>query len=69
MSAMTRLILTTDASAAGSLRTAGRADIVIPFGLRFVWGPLPSDAELQTLTGLTLSVRGISKKCKQKISD
>ncbi|MGZ3285937.1 MAG: hypothetical protein ACXU9A_25050, partial [Xanthobacteraceae bacterium] len=43
---MTRLILTTDDSGAGSLRQAGLADIVIPFGFRFVWGPLPSDAEL-----------------------
>jgi hypothetical protein len=46
---MTRLILTTDDSGAGSLRQAGLADIVIHFGLRFVWGPLPSDAELATL--------------------
>jgi hypothetical protein len=43
---MTRLILTSDASGAGNLKEAGRADIVIPFGFRFVWGPLPSDAEL-----------------------
>jgi hypothetical protein len=43
---MTRLILTSDISGAGSLKAAGRADIVIPFGFRFVWGPLPSDAEL-----------------------
>jgi hypothetical protein len=49
MSAMKRLILTTDDSGAGNLRQAGLADIVIPFGLRFVWGPLPSDAELATL--------------------
>src|ERR1700694_929931 len=45
---MTRQILTTDDSGAGSLRDAGIADIVIPFGFRFVWGPLPSDAELAT---------------------
>jgi hypothetical protein len=43
---MTHLILTTDDSGAGALRGAGIADIVIPFGLRFVWGPLRSDAEL-----------------------
>jgi hypothetical protein len=43
---MTRLILTTDDSGAGTLRQAAIADIVIPFGFRFVWGPLPSDAEL-----------------------
>jgi hypothetical protein len=46
---MTRLILTTNDSGAGSLRDAGLADIVLPFGFRFVWGPLPSDAELATL--------------------
>jgi hypothetical protein len=43
---MTRLILTTDGSAAGNLKAARRAEIVIPFGPRFVWGPLPSEAEL-----------------------
>jgi hypothetical protein len=43
---MTRLILTTSDSGAGSLMGTGIADIVIPFGFRFVWGPLPSDAEL-----------------------
>jgi hypothetical protein len=49
---MTRLILTTDDSGAGSLKQAGITDIVIPFGFRFVWGPLPSDAELAaSLTG------------------
>ena len=45
---MTQLILTTDDSGAGSLRQAGRADIVIPFGLRFGWGPLPIPEELST---------------------
>jgi hypothetical protein len=45
---MTRLILTTDDSGAGSLRAAGIADIVLPFGFRFVWGPQPSDADLAT---------------------
>jgi hypothetical protein len=43
---MTRLILTTSDSGAGSLKQAGIADIVIPFGFRFVRGPLLSDAEL-----------------------
>jgi hypothetical protein len=43
-----RLILTTSDSGAGGLRQAGLADIVIPFGFRFVWGRLPSDAELVT---------------------
>lgn len=46
---MARLILTTDNSGAGSLRQSGRADVVIPFGFRFVWGPLPSAADLATL--------------------
>jgi hypothetical protein len=45
---MTRLILTTDDSGAGCLKGTGLADIVIWFGLRFTWGPLPSDAELAT---------------------
>jgi hypothetical protein len=43
---MTRLILTADASAAGGLQKAGRADIVIPLEPRLVGGPLPSAAEL-----------------------
>ena len=43
---MTRLILTTDDSGAASLRKAGLVDIVVPIGFRFVWGRLPSDAEL-----------------------
>jgi hypothetical protein len=44
--AMTRLILTTSDSGAGSLKGTGIADVVIPFGFRFVRGPLPSDVEL-----------------------
>ena len=46
---MTRLILTADASAAGGLKGAGRADIVIPIEPRFVCGPLPSEAELAAM--------------------
>ncbi len=46
---MTRLILTTGDSAGGCLKQAGIADIVIPFGLRLVWGPLPADVELASL--------------------
>jgi hypothetical protein len=42
---MMRLILTTSDLGAGSLKQTGIADIVIPFGFRFVRGPLPSDAE------------------------
>jgi hypothetical protein len=44
---MTRLILTTDDS--GAVRMAKMADIVIPFGIRFVWGSPASDAELAAL--------------------
>jgi hypothetical protein len=43
---MTRLILTTSDSAAGCLKQAGLADIVIPFGFRLVWGRLPAATEL-----------------------
>ena len=32
-----------------SLKRAGIAEIVVPFGFRFVWGPLPSEAELEML--------------------
>jgi hypothetical protein len=35
---MTRLILTTDASGAGGLKGARRAEIVIPLEPRLVWG-------------------------------
>jgi hypothetical protein len=63
---MTRLILTTDDGGAESLRAAGIADIVIPFGFRFVWGPLPgplagplpSDAELATSLAPRSTKRG-----------
>lgn len=43
---MTRLILTSDASSASALQDSGIADVVIPVLRRFVWGPLPSEAEL-----------------------
>jgi hypothetical protein len=46
---VTRLILTADASAAGGLASAGRADLVIPIEPRLVWGPLPSEAVLAAL--------------------
>jgi len=46
---MTRLILTTSDSGGGALKAAGIADIVIPFEVRLVWGPPPSDAELAHL--------------------
>lgn len=45
---MPRVILTTSDSGAGCLRLAGLADVVIPFGFRFVWGRLPSATELAT---------------------
>lgn len=42
---MKRVILT---SVSGlSLRHAGRADLVVPFIYRFVWGPLPNSAHLE----------------------
>jgi hypothetical protein len=42
--AVTGLILTTSDSGAGSLKGTRIADVVIPFGFRFVQGPLPSHA-------------------------
>ena len=45
---MKRLILTTSASGAGGLLEAKLADCVFPLCPRFVWGPLPSPAELET---------------------
>ncbi len=44
---MTRLIVTTDSSAAGAIQRAGLADLVIALERRLVWGPLPSPAELE----------------------
>ncbi|WP_247468709.1 hypothetical protein [Bradyrhizobium sp. 137] len=44
---MTRLIVTTDSSTAGGIQRAGVADLVIAIEHRLVWGPLPSDAELE----------------------
>lgn len=44
---MTRLLLTTDSSAAGALLQAGLGDHVIAIAHRLVWGPPPSDAELE----------------------
>ena len=43
---MTRLILTADSSSAGSVVSAGHADLAVPIELRMVWGPPRSDAEL-----------------------
>lgn len=45
---MKRLILTSSDSGAGGLIGAGLADCVVPLGLRFVWGQLPSRSELET---------------------
>lgn len=42
---MTRLIVTTDSSAAGALQQAGPADLVVAIERRLVWGLLPSAAE------------------------
>ncbi|MBR0952648.1 hypothetical protein [Bradyrhizobium canariense] len=43
---MTRLIVTTDSSIAGAIQQAGLADLVIAIERRLVWGPLPTEAEL-----------------------
>jgi len=43
---MTRLVVTSDSSAAGNLKQADLADIAIPVDRRLVWGPLPSETEL-----------------------
>ncbi|WP_257169067.1 DUF1835 domain-containing protein [Bradyrhizobium sp. SRS-191] len=43
---MTRLILVADDPSAGALRRGGFAELVVPILHRFVWGPLPSEAEL-----------------------
>jgi hypothetical protein len=48
VSAMERLILATSDSGAGSLRTAGLADCVGAFGVRFVWGELSSESDLDS---------------------
>ena len=45
---MTSLILATSDVASALLRRAGRADFVIGFRPRFVWGQLPPQAELET---------------------
>jgi hypothetical protein len=57
VTSMTRLVLTTDASAAGAVKEAGRADIAVDLAYRFVSGLLPSDAELAA----TLAVRKTQK--------
>lgn len=44
-----RLILTADASSAGNLKEADKADLAISIELRLVWGPLPSDGKLAAL--------------------
>jgi hypothetical protein len=44
-----RLTLTANASSAGGLEEAGRADLAISIEPRFVWGPLPSEAELAAM--------------------
>src|SRR5258705_5835743 len=55
---MPRLILTTDDIGAGSLSAAGIADIVLPFRIRFVWGPLPSDAKFAAFAAARSRKRG-----------
>ena len=46
---MRRLILTTEEYGPHLLTKASRADVAVPFSFRFVWGSLPSEAELKTL--------------------
>ena len=57
---MTLLILTFYDSSAGALKRAGLADCVIPFGLNFVWGWLPSPGELATSLSSRSAMRGAS---------
>ncbi|WP_246756560.1 hypothetical protein [Bradyrhizobium neotropicale] len=57
---MQRLILTSSDTGAGALKRAGFADCVIPFGLRFVWGQLPSPTELENLLSAHSAARGAS---------
>jgi hypothetical protein len=55
---MSRLILTFDDSASGVLKGARLADRVLPFGFRFVWGPLQTPSELENtaqIDGLALN--------------
>ena len=55
-----RLILTTDSSAAGALQRAGLADLVIAIEHRLVWGPLPSEEELEAFfTPRRMQPRGL----------
>ncbi len=63
---MTRLILTNDPSAAGSLKVAGLADLVIPIDLvlplerRLIWGRFPSDEQLAAFfTARTTQEQGL----------
>ncbi|MCA6110314.1 hypothetical protein [Bradyrhizobium cenepequi] len=57
---MKRLILTSSDSGAGALKRAGFADCVIPFGLRFVWGQLPSPVKLERLLSARSAGHGAS---------
>jgi hypothetical protein len=48
---MKRLILTNESSGAGNLDVSRRADFVVSVQRQFVWGQLPSDAELSRFFG------------------
>jgi hypothetical protein len=48
---MKRLILTNDSSGAGNLGISRHADFVVSVQRQFVWGQLPSDAELSGFFG------------------
>lgn len=45
---MTRLVLTTDSSGAGSIKASGLADVAIALERRLVWGRPPFEAETET---------------------
>jgi hypothetical protein len=47
-----RLVLTNDISAAGNLGAAGIGNFRVALERRFIWGPLPSDAELAKFFGV-----------------
>jgi hypothetical protein len=77
---MMRLIVTTDSSTAGAIQRAGLADLVIAIERRLVWGPLPSDVELDAFLrhapsshmafiGWMIRRAGVSKDRVRRIAD
>jgi hypothetical protein len=67
--AMKRLILTTTDSGAGGLLRAKLADRVIPFGLRFVCGQLPSQVEIEARISGGSAVHEVSGSRWQDFAD